>query len=65
MISRSARCGNFTIELVDYADSKVPILAEKVFKWAQYPVVDSKGMIKVKVACSLLVFLKEVATKQR
>ena len=33
-----------TTELADYVDNEVPILAEKVFKKAQYPTISISGM---------------------
>jgi hypothetical protein len=32
-----------TTELADYVDNKVPALAEKVFKRAQYPTISISG----------------------
>ena len=32
-----------TTELADYVDSEVPVLAEKVFKKAQYPTISISG----------------------
>lgn len=31
------------IELADYVDNEVPVLAEKVFKKAQYPTISISG----------------------
>ena len=33
-----------TTELADYVDNEVPILAERVFKRAQYPTISISGM---------------------
>jgi len=32
-----------TTELADYVDNEVPVLAEKVFKRAQYPTISISG----------------------